>query len=57
MLSVSGVEEGGGAGEEGEVGASLWVKFKASEGNWVCSETPMLSVVAAALSCASASAD
>lgn len=55
VLSVSGVAEGEERGEEEDLGASLWVKFKVSEGNWVCPDTPMLSVTIVVLSCASAS--
>lgn len=54
-LSVLGVAEGEDRGTEEDVGASLWVEFKASGGNWVCSETPMLSVAVVVFSCASAS--
>lgn len=55
MLSLLGAAEGGDRGKEEDVEVSLWVEFKVSEGNWVCSETPMRSVAVVVLSCASAS--
>lgn len=55
MLSLLGAAEGEDGGKEEDVEASLWVEFKVSEGNWVCSGTPMLSVAIVVLSCASAS--
>lgn len=55
VLPLSGAAEGDECGTEWDVGASLWVEFKALVGKWFCSETPMLSVAIVVLSCASAS--